>query len=181
VAPHISEVRIRNYKSIAQAAVTLGPFTALVGPNGSGKSNFIDSLAFVQECLAESIELAFKNRGGINAVRRKSGGHPTHIGVELALRLNDGGTANYGFEISAGKSGAFQVATESCVVRPFLGPEVNFEVRNGVFTREIRGIRPKVPALTSLGRFMIFLRLCGFIPWRLSGFANSRTRIQAIS
>lgn len=107
MVPHISEVRIRNYKSIAQATVTLGPFTALVGPNGSGKSNFFDSLAFVQECLAESIELAFKNRGGINAVRRKSGGHPNNIQVELALQLSDWGTAKYGFTIVAGKSVRF--------------------------------------------------------------------------
>ena len=144
MVPHISEVRIRNYKSIAQATVTLGPFTALVGPNGSGKSNFFDSLAFVQECLAESIELAFKNRGGINAVRRKSGGHPNNIQVELALQLSDWGTAKYGFTIVAGKSGAFRVKTESCVVCPFMGSEASFKVENGVFRREIRGIRPKV-------------------------------------
>jgi len=148
VVPHISEVRIRNYKSIAQAAVTLGPFTALVGPNGSGKSNFIDSLAFVQECLAESIELAFKNRGGINAVhnavRLKSKGHPTPIGVQLALQLSDGGSATYAFGITAGKSGSFRVARESCTVRPSMGEEVKFEVENGAFKKEIHGIRPKV-------------------------------------
>ena len=44
---------------------------ALVGPNGSGKSNFVDSLAFVQQCISDSIELAFKARGGIGSVRRR--------------------------------------------------------------------------------------------------------------
>jgi predicted ATPase len=74
VLKKITEVQIRNYKSIAQAVVKLNGFTALVGPNGSGKSNFVDALAFVQQCLADSIELAFKSRGGIGAVRRRSGG-----------------------------------------------------------------------------------------------------------
>jgi predicted ATPase len=79
--PSIHQVQIKNYKSIAQVSVNLERFTVFVGPNGSGKSNFIDALAFVQECLSESIELAFKNRGGIAAVRRISAGHPTHIGI----------------------------------------------------------------------------------------------------
>jgi len=144
VIPHIREVRIRNYKCVDQAAVSLEPFTLLVGPNGSGKSNFIDCLAFVQECLAESIELAFKNRGGINAVRRKSGGHPTHIGIGLSLYLHDGGMADYGFEIAAEKAGGFRVARESCRRRPFMGPEAAFEVVDGEFIKEIAGIRPKV-------------------------------------
>ena len=52
--PQVNEVRVRHYKSIDQARVCLQPFTVLVGPNGSGKSNFIESLAFVQESLAES-------------------------------------------------------------------------------------------------------------------------------
>jgi AAA15 family ATPase/GTPase len=51
VAPFISRVRIKNYKSIAECDVRLGPLTVLVGPNGSGKSNFLDALAFVARAL----------------------------------------------------------------------------------------------------------------------------------
>jgi len=51
MVPCIQQVQIRNYKSIAQISVNLELFTVLVGPNGAGKSNFIDALAFVQECL----------------------------------------------------------------------------------------------------------------------------------
>ena len=73
----VRQVQIRNYKSIGQATVDLGNLTILVGANGAGKSNFLDALAFVSDCLSDSIELAFKNRGGLAAVRRRSGGHPT--------------------------------------------------------------------------------------------------------
>ena len=47
----INEVVLRNYKSIAKCAVSLGPLTFLVGPNGAGKSNFLDALRFVSESL----------------------------------------------------------------------------------------------------------------------------------
>lgn len=50
--PFISRVRLKNYKSIAECDVRLGPLTILVGPNGSGKSNFLDALAFLSRAVA---------------------------------------------------------------------------------------------------------------------------------
>ncbi|MCX5671229.1 MAG: AAA family ATPase [Planctomycetota bacterium] len=142
--PRIFRVEVRNYKSIAQVSAALEPLTVLVGPNGSGKSNFIDSLAFLQECLSASIEVAFRNRGGIGAVRRRSGGHPTHIGIRICLHLAEDLSADYAFEIAAKRTGGFSVARERCMVKPFMKGESAFEVRNGVFVKEIPGIRPKV-------------------------------------
>jgi predicted ATPase len=142
--PKISQVQIRNYKSIGQAVVNLEAFTAIVGPNGSGKSNFLDALAFVQECLSESIELAFKNRGGIGAVRRRSGGHPTNIGIRLALYLAKDIWADYSFEIAAKPKERFRVARERCVVETLMGARHAFEVQSGEFSEKIPGIRPKV-------------------------------------
>lgn len=142
--PSIQQVKIKNYKSIAQISVNLEPFTVLVGPNGAGKSNFIDALAFVQECLSESIELAFKNRGGIAAVRRISAGHPTHITIRFVLNLHADLFADYVFEIAAKPKEKFSVARERCVVQKLMGESHSFEIRDGKFTTEIPGIRPKV-------------------------------------
>jgi predicted ATPase len=140
----IREVHIRNYKSIGQAVVRLENFTVLVGPNGSGKSNFADALAFVQQCLSDSIELAFKGRGGIGAVRRRSGGHPTHIGIRVIIDLSSTVTADYSFEIAAKTQERFRVARERCVISHLLGPTHRFLVQNGEFQEEITGIRPRV-------------------------------------
>lgn len=144
--PFITEVQIRNYKSIAQSVTKLEPFTAFVGSNSAGKSNFIDALAFLKECLSESIDLAFKNRGGIVAVRRRSGGHPTNIGIRLRLVLKDRSTGDYAFEIAAkpNQKERFVVARERCVVRRVRGGVSTFEVQKGEFLKEIPGIRPKV-------------------------------------
>jgi AAA15 family ATPase/GTPase len=45
--PFISRVRLKNYTSIAECDVRLGPLTILIGPNRTGKSNFLDALAFL--------------------------------------------------------------------------------------------------------------------------------------
>ena len=148
----IRRVQIRNYKSIGQTVVDLEPFTALVGPNGAGKSNFVDALAFVQECLSQSIELAFKNRGGIGAVRRRAGGHPTHIGIRLDLELAADRRADYSFEIAAVPGERFRITRERCRVDRLPEEPIVFEVKDGRFLREIPGIRPQL----SLDRLALF-------------------------
>ena len=40
----IKELRVKNYRSIKDATLTLGNLTALVGRNGAGKSNFLNAL-----------------------------------------------------------------------------------------------------------------------------------------
>ncbi|HEY9593177.1 MAG TPA: AAA family ATPase, partial [Spirochaetia bacterium] len=86
----LTNVVLRNYKSIARCDVGLGPLTFLVGPNGAGKSNFLDALRLVAESLNQSLEIALRERGGIAEVRRRSAGHPTHFSVQLAFRLPGG-------------------------------------------------------------------------------------------
>jgi len=79
----IQRVCLRNYKSIAACEVCLRPLTILVGPNGSGKSNFLDALLFAADALRYSLDHALRDRGGIQQVRRRSGGHPNHFGMRL--------------------------------------------------------------------------------------------------
>ena len=44
----ISELKIRNFKSLESVDLKLGHFNLLVGANASGKSNFLDALHFLQ-------------------------------------------------------------------------------------------------------------------------------------
>jgi predicted ATPase len=140
----IREVHIRNYKSIGQASVHMGGLTILVGANGAGKSNFLDALAFVSDCLTDSVELAFKNRGGLSAVRRRSGGHPTHIGIRIVVDLGPHSVADYSFEVAAERGEMFSVARERCHVEEFMAEAHSFEVERGQFKTPIEGIRPSV-------------------------------------
>jgi predicted ATPase len=129
--PLITRVTIKNYKSIDACSVDLGPLSFLVGPNGSGKSNFLDVLQFVRDALRGSLENAIRDRGGINEVRRRSGGHPTHFGVRLDFHLEDEAQGKYAFLISAKRGGGFEVQQEECVVRLVDGSRHFFTTRRG--------------------------------------------------
>ena len=145
-AAFLTRAAIKNYKSIAAGDVHLQPLTILVGPNGAGKSNFLDALRFVTDGLRTSLDHAFRERGGINEVRRRSGGHPTHFGVRLEFALPGGATGSYGFRIGAKPNGAFEVLHEECVLHPpeALASESRFTVAAGEVSSTVPG-----PAATS--------------------------------
>lgn len=119
-----------NYKSIARCQVDLGPLCLLVGPNGAGKSNFVDALRLVSESLKGTLEYAIRQRGGINEVRRRSSGHPTHFAIGLRIRLFDGGNASFAFRVGALPNGDFRVQQEQAVIAcPDF--EAHYDVRDG--------------------------------------------------
>lgn len=110
----LRRVVLNNYKSIKECSVPLGPLTFLVGQNGAGKSNFLDALRLVADALNTSLEHALRERGGINEVRRRSSGHPTHFGIRLEWQLRDGTHGVYAFRVGAQQKGAFAVQREEC-------------------------------------------------------------------
>lgn len=107
----ITRLRLKNFKSIARCDVSLGPLTLLVGPNGSGKSNVLDALRLTADGLNTSLDHALRERGGVDQVRRRSGGHPTHFTVHLDLQTPTA-TGSYTFEVGASKGGGFSVNKE---------------------------------------------------------------------
>src|SRR5207247_2037565 len=110
----ITRVVLKNYKSVASCSVRLGPLIFLVGQNGSGKSNFLDALRLVSESLNSSLDHALRERGGINEVRRRSSGHPTHFGIRLEFTMPDSTTGYYAFRVGAKPKGGFEVQREEC-------------------------------------------------------------------
>jgi len=128
----VRRVRIRNYKSVGKCDVALHPLTLLVGRNGSGKSNFLDALRFVTDGLQTSLDHAIKARGGIDAVRRRSTGHPRNFAIELDITLDDRHFATYRFEIAARSRGKFAVKREELrIVAPNGGAIASYTVADG--------------------------------------------------
>jgi predicted ATPase len=119
----LRRVVLSNYKSIKECSVHLGSLTFLAGQNGAGKSNFLDALRLTTESLNTSLEHALRERGGINEVRRRSSGHPTHFGVRLEWQLPDGTQGVYAFRVGAQKRGGFEIQREECRVYDY-GPLV---------------------------------------------------------
>jgi|SRR6185295_318675 len=143
MVPRIRQVQIQNYKSIERAVVDLEPFTVFVGPNGAGKSNFVDALAFVQECLAESVQHAW-NRRHRSSLLPVWMDEPVSFGIKLIIDLGESQSAEYAFEI-ASENDQCRVIHEKCIV---WRPEgiADFELADGRFMKEISGIRPKLAA-----------------------------------
>ena len=111
----LTRVVLRNYKSIAACDVSPAQLSFLVGPNGSGKSNFLDALRFVADSLRFSLDHALRDRGGINDVRRRSGGRPTHFGIRVEFNLADS-RGHYAFSVGAKPRGGYEIQQEECRV-----------------------------------------------------------------
>ena len=140
----VTRIALRNYKSIAACDVQLAPLSFLVGPNGCGKSNFLDALRFVAEALRFSLDHALRDRGGIQEVRRRSGGHPNHFGIRLDLQLPRA-VGWYAFRVAAKPGGRYSVQREECFV---LGAEGHgsYKVADG---KVIDSTIPNPPACAS--------------------------------
>lgn len=144
----VRRVTIQNYKSIKACRVGLGPLTVLVGANGSGKSNFLDALRLVADALGTTLDHALRDRGGVDGVRRRSGGHPTHFQIRLDLTLPSGSSARYSFRVGAASRGGFSVTHEECAVLVGeWGPEeVSYRIERGRLTTTLE---ERLPAVAS--------------------------------
>ena len=138
----IKRVVLNNYKSIKECSVPLGPLTFLVGQNGSGKSNFLDALRLVSDGLNTSLEHALRERGGINEVRRRSSGHPTHFGIRLEWTLPDGSNGVYVFRVGSQKKGGFEIQREECRVFTQNLEEHFYKVECGVLQSTSAAVAP---------------------------------------
>jgi predicted ATPase len=144
-SPFLSRVVLKNYKSVAGCAVNLQPLSILVGPNGAGKSNFLDALRLVSDALRTSLDHALRERGGINEVRRRSRGHPTHFGIRMEFNLESGLIGSYSFRIGARPAGGYEVQEEECFWQDGPAPlsaRGSFRVEGGQVSSTVRVAPP---------------------------------------
>jgi len=63
------ELQVRNFRSLRDVTVALGPLTVLVGPNAAGKSNLLDAIRFLGDAARDDLQPALDRRGGYDRVR----------------------------------------------------------------------------------------------------------------
>ena len=130
-SPFVRRVVLRNYKSIQECDVSLGPLTFLVGPNGSGKSNFLDALRFLAESLSSSMAESIRQRGGIEGVCNRPQKEGKCFSIDLDLTLPDGGDASYNVLVRTEPVDAFEIQQEDCRICPRGASPAGYRVRNG--------------------------------------------------
>jgi len=129
VEPFLRRVVLRDYKSIRECDVSLGPLAIMVGPNGSGKSNFLDALRFVSDSLRTSVNTAVADRGEVLEVLRRTRERASTFSIELSLAIAEG---EAGYQLTIGEvGGAFVIETEECRVSPGGGRGEGYRVRKG--------------------------------------------------
>lgn len=150
----LRRVTLRNYKSIGQCKVDLGPMSLLVGPNGSGKSNFLDAIRLVSEGVNSTLEYAIRQRGGIGEVRRRSGGHPNHFTIGLRLNLGQSGNASFSFKIGALDNGGYTVQHEAAAISTKGLETVHYEVSHGEI-KKFHGAKNTLPPRVTSDRLLL--------------------------
>ena len=136
----LSRVILRNYKSIRNCDVPLGPLTFLVGPNGAGKSNFVEALRLLSDRLGTSLEQAVANRAGaLSILYRGHQASPT-IEFELFFELRNQTSGEYSVEIAA-LDGPVVVLREECSLHSSAGRDC-FKVDRGRVVESNQGIMP---------------------------------------
>jgi predicted ATPase len=127
----ITRVQVKNYRSLADVDVALGPLTILVGRNGAGKSTFLDVLRFVRDALRHGLEDAIVARHGTPSLRRWSPRKPYNVEIGLTVETSSF-WGEYSFVIASGQRGNYRVQREVCCVgREQSIVEDKFETKGG--------------------------------------------------
>ena len=126
----LTQLCVRNYRSIEEMTLDFDPLTVLVGPNGAGKSNIIDVLRFVRDALRLGLENAILNRHGMSALRRwSSKGRPYDVHIELHFRIR-GEEVLYAFTLGSIRRGEYKVKWEK-YTGTREGKPFGYEIKNG--------------------------------------------------
>ena len=119
----LTRLQTRNFKSLRNLDLALGPLNALVGPNMGGKSNVLDALRFLYEFWFPQPGTfgpvsALARRGGIDEVLWKGGQERLlSIRSEFSDLISPDRTFEYAIELVGGVGGFVNIQTEGLVVR----------------------------------------------------------------
>ena len=83
---HLTRLKVRNYRALADLDLELGPLMVFFGPNGSGKSTILDVLVFLRDCDTVGTEASVLARGGAAGLVSVGAapGAALEVGVETA-------------------------------------------------------------------------------------------------
>lgn len=99
----LTRLRVKNFRSIRELDILIGPLTVLVGPNGSGKSNVLDALRFMRDCFTHGLDQAVLDRKGFeNIAHWAPDSDKTVVGLGLTYEHSGFGiTISYDFLFTA--------------------------------------------------------------------------------
>jgi len=79
----IQQVRIENYKCLADVTLNLQPFNVLIGPNDTGKTSVLEALSVLGRLTLSSVKDAFARTAGPRDCLRQGGGETIAFCVSM--------------------------------------------------------------------------------------------------
>ena len=160
----ISQLKVKNYRSLADVTVSFEVLTVLVGLNGSGKSNLVDVLRFVSEALTHGLDSAVIKRHGMSALRRWSGkGRPYDVEIGLEVTVGDI-AAKYAFTLGSQLRGEYRITSESFSMLPkenYSGLTGSYSISDGEWIAPPNGAQPEIQRTA-----LMLPLLAGLSPYR---------------
>ena len=92
--PHLVRLRVRNYRSLRDVDVPLGPLNVLVGPNGSGTSTLLDVVGFLADSARLDLASAVERRGGYESLRFRDGSAHPWISIDVEAVAGEHASVN---------------------------------------------------------------------------------------
>ena len=135
----ITRIRAKNYRSIRELDMELGPLTVLVGPNASGKSNVLDVLRFIRDAISRGLDFAISQRNGLGSLRhqRPGRGRPRDVQLGFCATIQDI-TLEYNFVLASDSDGGYHVRREYGSYRlETESRQIEFDIKEG------RIVKPK--------------------------------------
>jgi predicted ATPase len=88
----LEKLTIKNFKSIREQTLALGPLNIFIGGNGSGKSNLIQVFKFLREILNQNLAGYTATKGGADTLLYF--GRKRSLEMEFFLEFAEGHTSN---------------------------------------------------------------------------------------
>lgn len=120
----VSRVHIKNFKSIVDLSLDLGPINVFIGENGSGKSNILEALAFAAAAASDKLDNEFLVSRGIRVTDPRF--------MRSAFAETSGGAVSIFVEDSRGVRATFEINTSKNTAYPKWSAEPTMRVPAGL-------------------------------------------------
>ncbi len=85
----LKRIELKNWRSVREQGLKLGPVNLLIGPNAAGKSNVVDALRLLAEAIRSDLETAVTRRGGLESVRFRGASEGEEVTISIDYFVPD--------------------------------------------------------------------------------------------